>query len=186
VVIVFGRRKPPRKLRPKLERSERVLAWARTAEDPSLIVVVTTFGLWLPSRGRLGWHEIHKATWTGSRLTVVPSTQVGQSAADGRDLSYTVMADDAPIPVQLGDPGDVPHEVRQRVTRSVAFTAHHAVPGGGVRVVARRVAGRDGVLWHVRYDDGTDAADPAVAAATAELVAEAAGPGRPTEAGAET
>jgi hypothetical protein len=64
------------------------------------------------------------------------------------------------------------------VTRSVAFTAHHPVPGGGVRVVARRVAGADGLVWHVRYDDGTDLADPAVAAATAELVAEAAGPGR--------
>jgi hypothetical protein len=64
------------------------------------------------------------------------------------------------------------------VTRSVAFTAHHPLPSGGVRVVARRVAGRDGLAWHVRYDDGTDVADPAVLAATAELVAEAAGPAR--------
>lgn len=171
-MIVFGRRKPPSKLRPKLERSERVLAWSRTADDPQQAVVVTTLGLWLPGHGRLGWHQIHKATWSGSRLTVVPAVAVGD------EPTYTVMADDAPVTVQLADPGDVPHEVRQRVTRSVAFTAHHGLPGGGVRVVARRVAGRNGLVWHVRYDDGTDAADPLVAAATAGLVAEAAGPAR--------
>ena len=34
-------------------------------------VVVTTRGLWLPGRDRLGWHEIHKATWAGPRLTVI-------------------------------------------------------------------------------------------------------------------
>jgi hypothetical protein len=63
--------------------------------------------------------------------------------------------------------------VRDRVSRSVAYTRHHDVPGGGVRVVARRVPGVDGVTWHVRFDEGTDAADPAVAEVTAELVAAA-------------
>lgn len=167
-MIVFGRRKPPAALRPSLERGERMLAWASTASEPVGAVVVTTLGIWLPGRERLGWHQIHKATWSGSRLTVVAA--VPQGSADG----YTVMADDAPVVVQLADAGDVPEEVRQRVTRSVAFTAHHPLPGGGVRVVARRVPGRDGLAWHVRYDEGTDAADPAIAEATAELVAEAA------------
>jgi hypothetical protein len=178
-VIVFGRRrKPPAKLRPALERSERVLAWARTADDPTHAVVVTTLGLWLPGRPRLGWHQIHKATWSGSRLTVVPSTPVGEGA--GEDGStYTVMADDAAVNVNLADPDNVPFTVRQRVTRSVAYTAHYPLPIGGVRVVARRVAGVNGVTWHVRYDDGTDAADPDVIAVTAELVAEAAAPMRP-------
>jgi hypothetical protein len=134
--------------------------------------VVTTLGLWLPGRDRLGWHQIHKATWSGTQLTVVPSVPVGDGS------TYTVMADDAAVAVNLGDPGNVPLTVRQRVTKSVAYTAHHPLPDGGVRVVARRVPGRNGVTWHVRYDDGTDAADPSVAAFTAELVAEAAAPMR--------
>lgn len=175
-MIVFGRRKPPAKLRPRLDRGERVLAWARTAGDPNQVIVVTTLGLWLPGRSRLGWHQIHKATWAGSRLTVVPSVEVS-SASNG--VAYTVMADDTPIVVDLTDPGEVPAEVRKRVTRSVAFTAHHPLETGGVRVVARRMAGVDGVAWHVRYDDGTDPADPHVEQATAELVADAAAPMRP-------
>jgi hypothetical protein len=60
------------------------------------------------------------------------------------------------VSVNLGDPGDVPATVRERVTKSVAYTAHHPLPTGGLRVVARRVAGVNGVAWHVRYDDGTD------------------------------
>ena len=181
MVIVFGRRKPPAKLRPPLVRGERVLAWARTSADPQQVVVATTLGLWLPGRDRLGWHEIHKATWAGSRLTVVPAVQVGTSGEPGErhGTAYAVMADDAAVVVDLTEPGDVPAEVRKRVTRSVAYTAHHPLGNGGVRVVARRVAGVDGLTWHVRYDDGTDLSDPEVAQATAELVAEAAAPMRP-------
>jgi hypothetical protein len=161
-----------------MERNERVLAWAPTADDASLAVVVTSLGLWLPGRPRLGWHQIHKATWSGSRLTVVPSVPVGDGV--GEDGSaYTVMADDAPVEVTLADPGNVPMSVRQRVTKSVAYTAHYPLPVGGVRVVARRVAGVDGVSWHVRYDDGTNITDPDVIAVTAEIVAEAAEPMRP-------
>ena len=172
---MFGRRrKPPANLRPALARNERVLAWARSADDPSTAVVVTPLGLWLPGRTeRLGWHQIHKATWAGSRLSVVPARVVGDGAL------YTVMADDALVAVNLSDPGDVPAMVRQRVTKSVAYTAHHPLPTGGLRVVARRVAGVNGVTWYVRYDDGTDPDDPDVQAFTAELVAEAAAPMRP-------
>ena len=43
-------------------------------------------------------------------------------------------------------------------------------------MVARRVPGVDGLTWHVRYDDGTDADRPRGGAATDELVAEAAAP----------
>ncbi|RLP92324.1 hypothetical protein EAD98_21970, partial [Micromonospora sp. CV4] len=34
----------------------------------------------------------------------------------------------------LLDPGELPHQVRARVTRSVAYTEHHPVPGGAARV----------------------------------------------------
>jgi hypothetical protein len=179
-VIVFGRRrKPPANVRPALERNERVLAWARTTDGPAAAVVVTTLGLWLPGRdGRLGWHQVHKATWSGAKLTVVPSRPVGDGVAD-EGSAYTVMADDAAVTVSLAEPDNVPATVRERVTKSIAYTAHHPLPGGGIRVVARRVAGVNGVAWHVRYDDGTDPADPEVVAATAELVADAAAPMRP-------
>ncbi len=178
---MFLRRRLKAKLRPKLDRAERLLAWAPVAGqagDAAGVVVVTTFGLWLPGRARLGWHLIHKATWAGSRLTVVPAVPTSEPVVVER-VTYTVMADDAPVTVQLAEPGDVPDAVRQRVTRSVAYTAHHPLPIGGVRVVARRVPGADGLAWHVRYDDGTPVDDAAVTARTAELVTEAAGPARP-------
>jgi hypothetical protein len=96
---------------------------------------------------------------------VIPSASVEE--AEG----YAIMADDAAVEVVLSDPGDVPVRVRERVTRSVAYTRHHPLtPGGGVRVVGRRVPGADGLAWHVRYDEGTDREDPDVRAATAELV----------------
>ncbi len=173
---MFGflrRRRLPAGLRPRLELDERVVAWASTSDGDAgrSAVVVTNRGLWLPDRAeRFDWHQIHKATWSGSQLTVVPAVQVG--AGDG----YAVMADDPAIAVRLADPDNVPPQVRNRVSRSVAYTRHHAVPGGGVRVVARRVSGIDGVTWHVRFDEGTDGADPLVAEATAELVAAASAP----------
>lgn len=159
--------------RPRLDRDERIVAWASTSDSSAdaapTAVVVTNRGVWLPGRkGRLGWHEIHKATWAAPRLTVVPAAVVGTGQR------YAVVADEPPVVVSLADPDDVPIQVRNRVTRSVAYTEHHAVPGGGARVVARRVPGVDGVTWHVRFDDGTDASDPEVAEATAELVAAAA------------
>jgi hypothetical protein len=173
-VIVFGRRKLPGSLRPKLDSGERLLAWARTADDPGQAVVVTTFGLWLPGRPRLGWHEIHKATWAGSRLTVIPAVPVGEPVPMDGAGSYAVMSDGEPVSVALAEPGDVPPEVRTRVTRSVAFTAHHPLSLGGVRVVARRVPGVNGLVWHVRYDEGTPVDDPEMTAVTTEMVRQAA------------
>jgi hypothetical protein len=154
--------------RPPLEAGERVLAWADLA-DGAGVLVATNRGLWLPGRDeRLGWHAIHKAAWSGSSLAVTPAQIVAE-----RD-THTVVAD---LPVEtyvLPEPADVPDQVRARVTRSVGYTAHHRlVDGGGVRVVARRVSGVDGVTWTVRYDPGTDGSSADVVEATAELVAQA-------------
>lgn len=161
---LLSRRKLPAAARPRLVRDERVIAWASTSDGPQRAVVVTTLGVWLPDRDRLGWHQIHKASWSGSQLTIIPAVLVAER--DG----YDVMADGPPVSADLVDPRDVPEEIRKRVTRSVAQTFHEALPGGGVRVVARRTPGVNGVRWHVRYDDGTDRDDPAVVAATEELV----------------
>lgn len=161
---VIFRRRLPSELRPPLARDERVVAWARTGERGA--AVATNAGLWLPGRvARLGWHEIHKASWTGSELVVTPGEVVEER--DG----YQITADQPAVAVALPDPGDLPQVVRTRVTRSVSFSSHHPVPGGGVRVVARRVPGTDGLSWSVRYDEGTDPDGPGVRDATGQLVA---------------
>jgi hypothetical protein len=162
-------RKPrlPADKKPPLEREERVVAWAQTPSGE--VVVATNRGLFLPGRpGRLGWHQIHKAVWSGRELLVTPAQTVEQREG------YLV-AEDLPSEAHLLiEPHDLPRQVYTRVTRSVAYTIHHPVPGGGgVRVVARRVSGVDGLTWTVRYDPGTDRDSPAVRQRTAELVAQA-------------
>lgn len=166
--MFLKRRKPlPAGLRPALERDERILAWASVPDGAA--VVATVRGLWLPGRAeRLGWHHIHKATWNPPRFVVTPAGPV--SDQDG----YTVMADQPPVVLTLDEPGDLPGQVRNRVTRSVVHTSHHRLPdGGGLRVVGRRVSGVDGLSWHVRYDPDTRPDDPGVPEATAALVADA-------------
>ena len=165
---LFRRRpKLPADRRPALDRDERVLAWADAGDGQ--VVVATNLGLWLPGRGRLGWHLVHKAAWSGRELTVTPAEPAGQS--DG----YEVVADGPAVTFLMLDPGELPHQVRSRVTRSVAYTMHHPLSqgGAGVRVVARRVPGVDGLSWAVRYDEGVPPEAPAVRERTGELVAQA-------------
>ena len=141
-----------------------MLAWAAvTAGDGT--VVVTNLGLWLPAcEHRLGWHEVHKAIWSGRELAITAAEQVAER--DG----YLVMADRPVDTFQLLEPGAVPAQVRLRVTGSVTHTVHHPLPGGGVRIAARRVPGVDGVTWTVRYDPGTSTDDAEIVAETDRLV----------------
>jgi hypothetical protein len=165
-VSLFRRRpKLPAALRPALEADERVLAWAPV--DEGTAVVVTNRGLWLPGRDRLGWHDIHKAAWSGRELRIIPA-EVAEVRA-----GYAVLVDAPPMAVLLLEPGEVPDQVRTRVTRSVAYTSHHLLPQGGVRVVGRRVSGVDGLSWAVRYDAGTPVDAGQVVAVTDELVSAA-------------
>lgn len=169
--MAFGlfRRRPklPADRRPPLEREERVLAWAGV-EGSAEVVVATNRGLWLPGRsGRLGWHEIHKAVWSGEELAVTPAAETEER--DG----YRVVVDQPVESFRLADPGEVPYHVRARVTASVGYSVHHRLGAGGVRVVGRRVSGVDGLRWTVRYDPGTDHASAEARRLTAELVAQA-------------
>jgi hypothetical protein len=162
-VSIFRRRpKLPEALRPDLEPDERVVAWAAVADDQ--VLVATNRGLWLPGRGRLGWHEIHKAAWSGRELRVTPA-----EVAEKRD-GYTVLVDGPVVSYLLLDPGELPDQVRTRVTRSVAYTSHYPLPVGGVRVVGRRISGADGLSWAVRYDSGTPVDVEQVVRVTGELV----------------
>ncbi|BCL13318.1 hypothetical protein [Micromonospora sagamiensis] len=166
---LFNRRpKLPARQRPELAADERVLAWARVGDGEEAAAVATNLGLWLPGRtARLGWHDILKAVWSGRELTVTPAEPVAER--DG----YLVVADAPTETCLLLDPGELPHQVRARVTKSVAYTEHHPVPGGAGRIAARRVPGVDGLTWTVRYDPGTPADDPEVVAETDRLVAAA-------------
>ncbi|WP_433066954.1 hypothetical protein [Dactylosporangium sp. CS-033363] len=163
------RRKLPAGRRPQLGEDERVVAWAGATGDN--VVVATNHGLWLPGAPeRLGWHEIHKATWSGRQLQVVAAREVPVG-----DDAYAVMEDLPPIVVTLLDPDRVPEQVRVRVNKSIAHTSHHPLEEltgarGGVRVVGRRVPGVNGLRWTVRYDDGVDTSAPGVAEHTRELV----------------
>ena len=163
--ILRRRPKLPPALRPDLEAEERILAWAAVSD--SAVLVATNRGLWLPERVRLGWHEIHKAAWSGRELRVTPA-----EVAQERD-GYAVLVDAPVVAYLLLDPGELPDQVRTRVTRSVAYTAHYPLPVGGVRVVGRRISGKDGLSWAVRYDSGTPVDLEQVQAVTDELVAAA-------------
>jgi hypothetical protein len=146
-----------------LDTGERVLAFAATSGAG--YVVATNRGLRLPGRDRrLGWHEIHKAVWSGRELAVTPARVVAER--DG----FTEVADLPVESVLLLDPGDLPEQVRARVTGSVPYTSHHRMGGGGVRVAARKVSGVDGLTWTARYDAGTDIS-PSVLEETSALVA---------------
>jgi hypothetical protein len=165
--VSLFRRRPrlPAERRPPLDRDERILTWAAVGDDGA--VVATNRGLWLPGGKRLGWHEIHKAAWSGRELRITPA-EVAQSR-DG----YAVLVDGPVVSFLLLEPGDLPDQVRARVTRSVAYTTHHPMPTGGVRVVGRRVSGQNGLSWAVRYDAGTPVDLPAVIELTDQLVTSA-------------
>ncbi|MFF5178094.1 hypothetical protein ACFY2Q_08720 [Micromonospora sp. NPDC000316] len=157
---LFSRKpKLPPADRPPLARDERVLAWAAAGNgEGDGVVVASNLGLWLPGRKHhLGWHDILKAVWSGRQLTVTPA-----EVATERD-GYTVVVDGPAETYLIIDPGELPHQVRARVTRSVAYTEHHRLPGGAVRVAARRVAGVDGLTWTVRPDPGTPVDDDLLA-----------------------
>lgn len=173
MIGLFRRKaKLPAANRPALERDERIVAWAATSSDGA--VVATNRGLWLPGLNRLGWHEVHKAVWSGRELRVTPAQVCAER--DG----YLVVADQPEVCQLLLEPGELPHQVRARVTRSVAYTVHHPLPGGGLRIAARRVSGTDGLTWTVRYDPGTPTDNPEVADLTSHLVGTARSTTAPT------
>jgi hypothetical protein len=167
-------RRLPTRRRPPFEPGEHLLAFTDLAGDQ--VIVVTNRGLWPPAEtwsrdDRIDWHEIHKVAWSGSALTVIPAVATA-TIGEADDERYHVMADAAALTYQLSDPDQVPEQVRNRVNHSVAHTTHHTLPGetGGVRVVARRVSGVNGLRWTARFDPGTDETDPGVLAETTALV----------------
>lgn len=156
------RDRPPADALRGLAPGDRVLSWAVYAD--AHIVAATRLGLRLSEDRMLPWHRIDKAAWRDGVLALTESVEVEPG----------VIEDQRPILLSLGRPRDLPEVVRSRVTHSVAYSNHHPLPaGGGVRVVARRVPGRDGLSWALRYDPGTDRHDPLVRDAAQALLAQA-------------
>jgi hypothetical protein len=166
----WRRDRPPAEVASGLGPGDRLLAWAVAAGGG--FVVAARSGLRLPGGRAMPWHTIDKAVWRAGELTVTEAASVAPG----------VLAALPPVVLALVEPRNLPGVVRSRVTRSIAYTSYHRLPGdGGVRIVARRVTGQDGLSWSMRFDHRTDGDDPAVRAAADQLVAEARASAAPAE-----
>lgn len=126
---------------------ERVVAWGTVPDNG--VIVATPRGLWWPSDAgslrRIGWERISKAVWREGALVVIEADVVD-------DL---VLIDREPVALPMDDPGEIPATVRRRIEASVVRSEIVPVVGGQVRIVARRVPGRDGLTWWMRPEGST-------------------------------
>jgi hypothetical protein len=156
---LFGRERPPASLVTLLDRGERPVAWADTADGG--VVLATPLGLWWPFPSgprRIPWQRISKATWQDGRLGVVEA-----------DVDDGMINDRQPVSVELTTPRDLPAVVRKRVNQNIVRTELVSVAGGAVRFVQRRTPGADGFEWSARLEPGTPATRDVLAAVHARL-----------------
>jgi hypothetical protein len=133
-----------------LERGERVLAVSGET-------VATDAALHFSGGSgftRLPWERVEQAAWKDGLLVV---REVGGARHN----------------VRLTEPGSVPEAVRERVTATVLVSTHVKLPGGGVRIAARRPAKGGGDLrWTFVFDTGLDPADPGLLAQAEQALEE--------------
>lgn len=190
---IWSRRtKVPAHTRSWLGPDERVLAFATTTHGDPLLA--TQRGIWMPDPAArptaggpgsppdsqrssangenarsdgppgvlLGWERIVEATWREDLLTLTPAEEV----EDGIWRRLRALA------FPLAESGDLPRTVRVRMDRTVAESTRRSLgTGGSALVVARRVAGQDGLLRYVVFDREADLGDPAATAAAHRLLA---------------
>jgi hypothetical protein len=161
---LFHRRdRPPDAVLTQLPKHERVVSWADT--DDGRHIVATPAGLWWPGEGGqlrlIGWQYIDKAVWRDGTLTVVEAEVVD-------DL---LLVEKPPVAVRVSVARDLPPTVRKRVEANIVHRQVQPVSGGSARLVARRVPGRDGLVWWARLEDGLQA-DERVRAQLEDRVAE--------------
>ncbi|MGB9378802.1 MAG: hypothetical protein WCB04_14960 [Mycobacteriales bacterium] len=165
------RDRPPAGATASLDADDRLLSWASTTGG---YVVASRRGLRLPGERFVPWHRVDKAVWRDGVLQIIEAVQDEPG----------VMRALAPATYELAEPRNLPSVVQARVTQSVASTSRHPLPGrdaGAIRVVARRVAGQDGLDWSVRYESGADGGDPEVRRAAERLLAEVRAASTPAE-----
>jgi hypothetical protein len=167
---LLGREEVPAAVEGRLAADERVLAVAALSGGGHL--VVTSYGMWLPSDQDVRlvwWHLVSKATWHGGTLTVVEAQEAETIGGTGPFNSAVLLTDLAPRRLRLAEPGRAPEAVHARVEGSIRSRHHRDLPGsadarsagatrGGAWFVQRKVPGRDGIVLQVRPDPGTDPA----------------------------
>jgi len=134
-----------------LKPGERVLSVCHS-EDTAYLVA-TDRALHLvdpPEQVRWRWDEIDRATWQPPLLELQLQVEGG--------FSQRVV----PVDAQ----GELPAVVRDRVTNSIIVNSRVVVPGGQVRVVARRNSDTGILEWRIVPGPGVDPTDPAVRALT--------------------
>ena len=145
--------------RPELEvgPGERLLAWATTADEGS-VIGGTRDALYLPQR--LPWERVEAAGWDSDSSTF-RVREVGSWGEPQHEHAFTI-----------DEPGRLLQLVRERVTASVVLQRHVPVNGRrGVRVIARRAPGRhEEPTWVFEFDEGVDPADPEVRRLAAEAM----------------
>lgn len=103
---------------------------------------------------RLPWERVEQAAWKDGVLVV-------------REVGGVRHA------VALSEPGSVPETVRERVTSTVVVSTHVSLPGGGVRIAARRPAKGGGEpRWSLVFDQGLDPSDPGLLAQAEQAMEE--------------
>jgi hypothetical protein len=124
---------------------DRIVSWAPVLGGG--VLAASRFGLWWPEADgprRINWELIDKATWHENVVTVIEA-----------DLTDDLLLRDrAPVSLELAEARDLPPTIRQRVQSSVVSSELVTGAGIAMRVVGRRVPGRDGVSWWARLEPG--------------------------------
>lgn len=134
----------------ELRPGERVLSACRSGDVAHL--VATDRALYVVTDGqavRWRWDLIDHARWEPPDLTVDVRPD-----ADAAPTRHVLAADPA---------SDVPAVVRDRVTTSIVVNSSVVVPGGTVRVVARRNSDDGGFEWRLVPTSGVALDNPSVA-----------------------
>ena len=139
-----------------LPTGERRLAWGLTEDGAP--VVATPSGLVLPDGSFLAWVQVEKAVHAPPVLTVTEVAEV-----EGRGAQHVL---------RLAQDHELAGVVRARVTSSVGWSDRRRLSQGSVRLVGRRVAGQDALLWQLVFDAACDPADPLVRAQAKQLLDE--------------
>jgi hypothetical protein len=154
---VIGRRTVPAAVK-ALAPGERRLAWGVT--DDGTALAATEAALWAGG-ARLAWAYVEKVQWQPPVLTV---HEVSEIEGTGGARSWT-----------LTDDHRLAETIRACVTSSIAWSDRRTVgPGAHVRLIGRRIAGRDQLHWQTVWEKPTDRAVPAYAAQAQEWVEELA------------
>jgi hypothetical protein len=148
--FTFGSRRLPADV--AIDPDDRVLTHARTAQGG--YAVATDRALYLPGGTRLPWYTIDRGVWDEDGLRIL--TTKGETHS-----------------VSLPSPGRLPEAVRERVTNSIVASRHVPLTDlGGVRLVARRVPGKDQPVWELLFDAGLDPSDPGLRALAEQALEE--------------